>query len=146
MKNNKLPLTLTILSFLGLLDGAYLTWKHYSNGSVSCSLTAGCEQVLTSQYSLVAGIPLSLIGTVYYMTLFFLSIALLDTSRPVFLKIIALVSGTGVFVSSYLVYLQISTLKSLCIYCMFSASITLLLFILAGVNAKTSKYPNEVSG
>jgi uncharacterized membrane protein len=135
MKSNKLPLALAMLSLIGLLDGTYLTWMHYTNGSVNCSLT-GCEQVLTSQYSVIAGIPLSLLGAVYYLVIFFLAVALLDTKRWLFLKIIALISGIGVLVSSYLVYLQVTTLKFICLYCMLSATVTSLIFLFVLIGFK----------
>jgi uncharacterized membrane protein len=144
MRSNKLPIVLAILSFIGLLDGAYLTWKHYTNGSVNCSLTAGCEQVLTSQYSTIAGVPLSLIGAIYYVVLFFLCIALLDTDRPLFVKLIALISGAGVLFSSYLVYLQVAMLKSICIYCMLSATTTTLIFIMALIGLRIYKFDQEI--
>jgi uncharacterized membrane protein len=136
MNNNKVPAILAGLSFAGLLDASYLAWQHYANGTVACSLTKGCEQVLTSQYAEVYGIPLSLAGAVYYAVLFFSAIAFIDIKKIIFLKLIALLSGIGLMFSGYLVYLQLGVINSVCVYCMLSATITLLLFSTAVIRLR----------
>jgi len=45
------------LSFVGFLDASYLTAKHYLNFEIPCSILNGCEQVLTSQYATLFGVP-----------------------------------------------------------------------------------------
>src|SRR4051812_8879211 len=68
---NSLPtglvLALVIVALLGFADAAYLTVEHYQNIIPPCSITGGCEKVLTSPYSTVLGIPVSLVGSIYYL-------------------------------------------------------------------------------
>ena len=48
-------LALILLSFLGLVDTLYLGIKR--GKPVPCTITTGCEEVLNSRFSAVAGIP-----------------------------------------------------------------------------------------
>ena len=63
---NKFAIFLLIVALLGFADATYLTIEHYQNKIPPCSV-GGCEQVLTSAYSVVAGVPVSLMGSVYYL-------------------------------------------------------------------------------
>jgi uncharacterized membrane protein len=128
---SKLAIALAFLAFAGLMDATYLTWQHYSGGAVTCSITHGCEQVLGSQYAMFFMVPLSLLGAIYYGLLFFAAIGFIDTKNILFLKFIAVVSGLGVIMSGYLFYLQAWVINSFCIYCLTSAVITVLIFVLA---------------
>ncbi len=47
------------LAVIGLADAVYLTVKHYLGGSVPCSLTEGCDTVLTSNYAVFGGLPVA---------------------------------------------------------------------------------------
>ena len=73
-----------ILSIVGILDTAYLTFEHYANTIPRCADVAfiDCGAVLRSTYSIVLGVPLTLIGLGYYLTNFFLaSFGLLRKNR-----------------------------------------------------------------
>ncbi len=55
----KLPLLAAVVALCGVADAIYLTVHHYTGEKVPCSIVAGCEQVLTSSYAEIAGIPLA---------------------------------------------------------------------------------------
>ena len=80
-----LLIIIALLSFLGFLDAAYLTIKHYQGILPPCSVS-GCENVLTSRYASVGSLPISLLGSIYYVAVITLSIVLLQIpyshSRP----------------------------------------------------------------
>ena len=61
-------LALTLLSFLGLVDTLYLGIKRGT--PVPCSITSGCEEVLNSRFSELAGIPISWFGFAFYLAVF----------------------------------------------------------------------------
>ena len=61
-------LALILLSFLGLVDTLYLGIK--SGKPVPCTITNGCEEVLNSRFSAIAGIPISWFGFAFYLTVF----------------------------------------------------------------------------
>ncbi len=55
----KLPFLAAVVALGGLADSIYLTIKHFTGEKVPCSIVEGCEQVLTSSYAEIFGIPLA---------------------------------------------------------------------------------------
>ena len=123
--------SMLILSFLGFLDASYLTAKHYLSFEIPCSLLNGCEQVLTSPYATLWGIPVALLGALYYLTVFLFLIAYADRKKAVFLKGVVLLPIAGFLITLWFVYVQVVMLGALCFYCLISALITTLLFCLS---------------
>jgi uncharacterized membrane protein len=69
----KLYITAAVVSLIGLADAIYLTVEHVTGQSVRCTIVAGCSEVLSSQYAVVAGMPLAAIGAAAYFTVFSLA-------------------------------------------------------------------------
>ena len=116
------------LSLAGLADAAYLTAKHYTGGPVPCSITGGCETVMTSRWAALGGVPTAGFGAAYYLATFFLTIFYLDSRRPWALTAIFVLSAIGLAVSLALVYVMAFLLHSFCQYCLLSDLITAVLF------------------
>lgn len=132
MKNNYywlLIVLFAIISFLGFLDAVYLTAKHYLKTIPPCFIANGCTTVLTSQYSTIFDIPIALIGTLYYLTLFLITIFALKINKK-FFNWSFFLTPIGFLISLILVYIQIFILQELCSYCIFSALASTILFIL----------------
>lgn len=125
----KIAATLFIVALLGFVDAAYLTVEHYRNAVPPCTI-GGCESVLTSSYSMAAGIPVSLIGAVYYLFLLIGIFAYFDMKKPDILKWTLALSIPGFVFTLWFIYLQLFVIKSICIYCMGSATTTTILFAL----------------
>ncbi len=121
---------LIIISFLGFLDTSYLTISHYTGVDLNCSITKGCDSVTTSAYSEIFGVPLALLGLLYYFTVLFLSLLHYDTKNRQVLKLIPPLVTLGFLFSLWLVYLQIFVIEAICQYCMLSALTSTILFIL----------------
>ena len=117
-----------VLSFLGFLDATYLTILHYKNAIPPCTITNGCETVLTSSYATVLGIPISLLGVFYYFSVLILSLLILTNPKKIFEKILFSVSFLGAIVSLILIYIQFGVLKTYCQYCLLSEIISFLIF------------------
>ena len=118
----------TVLALVGLTDALYLTIQHLSGSSVPCSVTGGCEEVLTSSYAVLAGIPLAAIGAAAYFSAFSLSILAAFGYRSAAKLLLPLV-GTMVLVSVWLFYLQAAVIRAFCQFCLLSAGITIALAI-----------------
>ncbi|HEX3183863.1 MAG TPA: vitamin K epoxide reductase family protein [Pyrinomonadaceae bacterium] len=118
----------TVLALVGLTDALYLTIQHLSGSSVPCSVTGGCEEVLTSSYAVLAGIPLAGIGAAAYFSAFSLSILAAFGYRSAAKLLLPLV-GTMVLVSVWLFYLQAAVIRAFCQFCLLSAGITIALAI-----------------
>ncbi len=132
MSNDRLPLgpyILLALAMIGLGDTLFLSYYQYLNLIPSCAI-GGCEIVLTSAYSKFFGVPLSYIGLVYYAYLFCLSVLLIIEPRSWALRMGALVyTGIGLALSIVFEgYIQAVLIGAICMYCMISATTTLLAF------------------
>lgn len=126
-------MALMTLALLGVLDAGYLVWEHYSNIIPPCSVHSAwlvdCGAVLRSEYSVVFGIPLAVLGLTHYLLL---ALWLASASRYSWFKyLILLESAAGAAFSFYLVYLQLGVIGAICLYCMISAIISLAFFFLA---------------
>lgn len=116
------------LAFAGFLIAFYLTVTHYRNIIPPCYGTSGCEEVITSRYAVILGVPLSLVGTVYFALMFYLGIALLTTSRSAVLRAYELLAYAGLLAAICLFLLQALVLKAYCTYCLTTEVIALLMW------------------
>jgi uncharacterized membrane protein len=133
MNNRILRLSSIVLSALGTLDAAYLTYVKLANARIICGQYSGCETVNSSIYSEVAGIPVALLGAgVYLLILIFLLLEgqgdFWRSNSPLFVFGLTLV---GVLFSAYLTYLELAVIHAACIYCVTSAILITILFIIA---------------
>lgn len=126
---NWLILTFLVVSFFGFLDATYLTAQHYLGTIPPCVITTGCETVLTSEHNAIFGIPVALLGAIYYLLLFSLAVLSLDVNRGI-IRFAAFLTPIGFLASLYFVYLQLFVIKEICSYCIVSATTSTILFIL----------------
>lgn len=120
-----------IIAFVGFVDAFYLTINYYSNSIPPCFVAQGCDVVTTSQYAKLLGIPIALLGTLYYLFVFSLGLYYLDKKSLAVLGALPIITAVGFIFSLYLVYLQLFVLKALCIYCLFSAGSSTSLFLIS---------------
>lgn len=120
MKNKKFEKIIFLIGLAGLADTLYLTFKHYLGGPIPCTIS-GCETVLNSQYSEIFGIPLALLGAIYYLSVLIVSIILFFKNNIRFVNILFVLSVVGFLTSTYLVYLQLFVINAICQFCMLSA-------------------------
>ncbi len=125
----KLSLLAAVVALLGLADAVYLTIKHYTGEKVPCSIIEGCEQVLTSQYAEIFGVPLAIFGAFAYFTAFSLAILAAFGNRLMWMLFGVQVVLMTIF-TAWLIYLQGFVIEAFCQFCLISAGITLTLFIL----------------
>lgn len=126
-----LLLSLLILGFLGFLDATYLTILHYKNVLPPCSLAGGCETVLTSKYSVALGVPIALLGALYYLLVIILTGIYWQTKYRYIPALLLTLTTVGLLVGAYLIYLQAFVLHAFCQYCLTSELIDFLLFDVA---------------
>lgn len=137
--SNKFFILFLIFGFLGFLDATYITIKHYIGSPITCSILNGCEKVTTSVYSEIFGIPVALIGALYYLIILILVILCFESKKEKVFNIASKITILGFLASIYFVYLQVFVLKSLCLYCLFSAFTSTILFILAIATLRLNK-------
>lgn len=122
-----IPIVLLIVAFIGFADATYLTVEHYQNKIPPCTI-GGCESVLTSQYAQVLGMPVSLLGAIYYLIVIISLFLYLDTKKELFLRIPMLLSVFGALASLGFMYVMIFVIKAFCQYCVLSALSSLTIF------------------
>ena len=135
-----LLLSLLVLSFIGFLDASYLTVKHYTGGSLECSVISGCETVLTSKYSEVVGVPIALGGAIYYAAVFLLTVLYFDKKNNRVWQSLNFLVALGMLASLVLLALQLFVIKAICQYCLVSIITTTLLFLFI---TEIQKHPNQ---
>jgi len=140
-KTKTLVTILLIVSAIGIADASYLTYEHYNQGIVPCSI-GGCETVLTSDYATLGDFPISLFGIIFYALVFTLSLLILK--KGIQARLIYTIIGltTAAFAASLgLIYLQLFVIESICLYCMLSAGSSITLFIVGLLLRK--EYKNQ---
>lgn len=131
------PILLVVLALIGFFDSAYLSAEHYLGGVPPCFIGSGREQVTTSRYSVMFGIPVALFGVFYYLLLFILGVSNIGDFKERNQNFILLISSFGFIFSLYFVSLQLFVIKAICPYCMISAiTTTLILIISLWINSK----------
>ncbi len=121
------------LAAIGFLDASYLTWVKFTDHEVACIQGLGnCNTVQQSTYSVWNGIPIAMIGAMAYLVI--IAILFFETRNNFFdenARIFVLgLSLIGFIYSGYLTYLEINVIKAICPYCVGSAIMMTLIFIL----------------
>src|SRR5580704_11374477 len=123
-----------VLSLAGLGVSIYLTIAHFTESKLlGCSESGlvNCTKVTTSPQSYVFGIPVAVLGLAYFMA----AVALMspwawrwNRREVALIRIASLVVGMGFVL--YLLYAELFTIGSICLYCTSVHAITFLLFVL----------------
>jgi uncharacterized membrane protein len=124
-----------LVSLVGLGDAIYLTVEHLSGRSVRCTITSGCSEVLSSEYAMVRGIPLAMIGAAAYFTVFSLAVLAAYSYRWA-AKLLTVIVSLMFITTLWLLYLQAFVIKHFCQFCLLSALVTLALTALVVISLR----------
>jgi len=122
-----------ILAILGAVDSAYLLWIKITGQVAACQNIGDCEAVNSSRYAELGGVPIALFGLLAYLlilVLFFLELKFPEWKDSLLLANFGVALG-GTLYSFYLTYLEIFVLKAVCPFCVVSAVIIIILFIIS---------------
>jgi uncharacterized membrane protein len=122
-----------VVTILGALDAIYLLIYKLTGNNQMCLGNGGCHFVNFSPYSEISGIPVSVFGLSAFLAI--LCILLLEERLKIAkengpLGIFGIGLG-GVAFTAYLTYLEIYVIKAICPFCVASAILITLIFILA---------------
>lgn len=122
-----------LLSLVGLADAIYLTVEHMAGRAVQCTITTGCNEVLSSGYATIAGVPLAGLGAIAYFAAF--SLAILGifgnrTARTLLFYLVALMFAFTI----WLFFVQAFVLHAFCQFCLLSGAVTLLLALIVAAD------------
>lgn len=122
-----------LVSSIGLLDSIYLLWIKIANDKSYCIQGIGdCWAVNSSKYSMIFGIPVSLVGIVAYALIL---VVFLFENRYSLLQangiyILFGLTTIGILYSAYLTYIELFVIYAICPFCVVSAAAMVVLFIM----------------
>jgi uncharacterized membrane protein len=135
-------MVMALISLAGLFLGAYLTLYHFGViGSLACGVSS-CEQVQTSRWSMFLGVPVATWGVGFYAMMLALTMASLHerfAESPRLPLALVVLSGWGVLFTGWLNYLEAFVIHAWCEWCLGSAAMVLLLFILAALDYREAR-------
>ncbi|MBM3907811.1 MAG: vitamin K epoxide reductase family protein [Gemmatimonadetes bacterium] len=125
---------IAVLALVGLFVAVYLwMFKLGLIGSLSCKI-GGCDKVNTSPWAMFLGQPVAFWGVLYYVGTFAAAYAAtlerFAADRRAALLLVGL-TGWGVLFSGYLTYLEAAVIHAWCQWCVVSAIIICIMFVLA---------------
>lgn len=133
------PLSSTVLCLAGLGMSAYLTIEHFSTSpSYACPATAtvNCLKVTTSSYSELLGVPVALLGLLFFvgMTPLCLPVAWRWANPwPPRLRLAGSTIGVGFVL--YLVWAELFPIGAICLWCTGVHIVTVALFAVIVLDA-----------
>jgi uncharacterized membrane protein len=120
------------LATAGLALSTYLTIEHYTlSATLACPETGvvNCQKVTTSAQSAVFGIPVALLGLLFFVVILPACLpAAWRLNRPAVRWGRLLFALVGVGFVGYLVYAELFTLNAICLWCTAVHVVTVLLF------------------
>jgi len=123
----------TVASAAGLGVAGYLTYEHYTgSSSLVCSDKGivNCLAVTTSSYSKVAGVPVAVLGLIFFAVMLVLQLpALWRRSDPLVrqARMVWAVIGLGSVV--YLRYAELFKIDAICLWCTAVHVLTFVVFV-----------------
>ncbi|MCA9383278.1 vitamin K epoxide reductase family protein [Candidatus Dojkabacteria bacterium] len=141
MNRKYLKYILFILSILGIILSAYL-WKVQLQGedlSIPCTTNGGCELVLTSKWSKIFGVPMSVYGFFFYAFLALLTFQRIFIEHKLIEKLTLLSIVWGIIFSVYLRYLEFAKIGAHCTWCWISVLIIVLMAIVLSIDTSSEK-------
>jgi uncharacterized membrane protein len=127
MKNHKHDI-IVILALIAFGISLFLSISHYLGFAVPCTITHGCETVLSSKYSIFLGLPLAVWGVAYSSAV--IISALMANHYAAWRKILTVLLSLGALASLTFLSLQFFVIKKICEYCLTTDLLNILLLIL----------------
>jgi uncharacterized membrane protein len=118
---------IAFVAALGVGVATYITIADSGGGAPACLAGGGgCETVANSSYSHIAGVNIAIFGIIGYVVLLATAFFANDLAR--FVGFATALGGFGF--SVYLTYLELFTIEAICQWCVASAVLMTLLFLL----------------
>jgi uncharacterized membrane protein len=119
---------IAILALLCFGIALFLSISHYLGFAVPCTVTHGCETVLTSKYAVLFGLPLAVWGVAYFTAV--IICCLMANHYASWRKILTVVLSLGALSSLVFLSLQFFVIKNICQYCLTTDLLSIFLLIL----------------
>ena len=124
------------LALAGLAVSVYLTIEHYTAGTtLACpeNATVNCVKVTTSRYSQVLGVPVAVLGVVFFVVAAALCLPRVWRQGGVVRGARLAVAAVGVVSVLYLVWAELFGVDAICLWCTAVHLLTLALFAVIAI-------------
>ncbi|PIP86642.1 hypothetical protein COW82_00915 [Candidatus Campbellbacteria bacterium CG22_combo_CG10-13_8_21_14_all_43_18] len=125
---------IAVMALGGLAIASYIYYVKRNGRELICPLGSDCNAVISSRYSKFLGIPLEYGGLAYYALIFVMYLCLVIVpgflSGRALLGLSLLTSAAFLF-SLYLLFVQAFILRQWCIWCIMSALLSIMIFIVS---------------
>jgi uncharacterized membrane protein len=125
---------MALVALIGVFLSLYLTmFKLGYIGTLACG-SGSCETVQLSKWGDFLGVPVAAWGVGYYAMVLGLAFAGVQARYENSARLtnwLVYVTGAGLLFSLWLTYLELYVIHALCRWCLGSAAMTLVLFVLA---------------
>ncbi|MDP2704506.1 MAG: vitamin K epoxide reductase family protein [bacterium] len=140
MQNIAPYLLIIFCAITGFFISVYIRHKKSSREVLVCPLNSNCEEVIHSDFSKFFGIPVEILGFLYYGALavsYGFIVVLPEFAPPYFHYGLVLASAAAFLFSLYLTFIQAFTLREWCTWCLTSAMLSTIIFLssVAGASA-----------
>ncbi|MBE2188924.1 MAG: vitamin K epoxide reductase family protein, partial [Candidatus Kapabacteria bacterium] len=124
-------LLMWVLIIIGLIVSGYLTYVEMTQVTAVCGPVGECNLVQSSPYAQIMGIPIAVLGLLFYLTVtgLWLLQHIEKVRRLAVLTLIAL-ALFGTLFSLYLTLLELLVIGAICMWCLTSAVTTGLICLL----------------
>lgn len=126
---NNISLKLILgFAFFGIIVSAYALAHHFElTEGEFCSINdvLECDKVNRSVYSEIFGVPVALLGIIFYASVFSLALVkflrpTLDADEYFYQKALFYLSAAGLLFTLYLNFVEMFLIKSFCLVCLMS--------------------------
>lgn len=119
-----------VLALIGLAISAYLAYEYLTGSeTLACSDSGAinCLKVTTSEWAVIAGVPVSVAGLAFFaaMTLLCLPIAAVEPMHV--MRVLFSVVGVGMV--AWLIFVEIAKVHAICLWCTGVHAATLLMLV-----------------
>jgi uncharacterized membrane protein len=133
------PVTTLALAVVGLGTSTYLAYERYSSSStLACpeNGSVNCLKVTSSSYSTLAGIPVALLGLLFFLAITPLCLpAAWRTGQPWVSRARVGAVSIGMVFVLYLVWAELFRIDAICLWCTAVHAVTLALFAVVVIAA-----------
>ena len=124
---------ISLLGLYGFILASHIHSKKAQKTKLVCPMRSNCDTVIHSDYSTIFGISVEILGMIYYAFIggVYGIIFLTGYSSHILFFVLMWLSCGAVIFSTYLVLVQALVLRQWCTWCLMSASITILIFLIS---------------
>lgn len=115
-----------VVALIGLAIATYLTIVHYAGAEPVCAVSHGCQVVQSSKYAELGGVPVAVLGLLGYVSI----LAALAVSGETGRLLRVTLAAVGFVFSAYLTFLELFVIDAICQWCVASAILMTVLFVL----------------